>query len=91
MTWLFDRCTDQFKIFSSFLAKAEVDFWCIHARHKKTREMDTTFSKRHRSCGIGISSILETVFRYLPILRTALRYWVSPDVPLLERLAIALR
>ena len=66
-------------------------------------------------CGIGISSILDTVFRYLPLFRTALRYWqprpqgfslkkwvekalgtrlrywVSPNVPLLERLAIALR
>jgi len=28
MTWLFDLCTDQFEIFSRFLAKAEVDFWC---------------------------------------------------------------
>ena len=31
MTWLFDRCTDKFEIFSRFLAKVEVDFWCIHA------------------------------------------------------------
>ena len=29
MTWLFDRCTDKFEIFSRFLAKVEVDFWCI--------------------------------------------------------------
>ena len=29
ITWLFDRCTDQFDI-SRFLAKAEVDFWCIY-------------------------------------------------------------
>ena len=35
MTWLFDRCTDQFEIFSRFLVKAEVDFWRIHASDKK--------------------------------------------------------
>ena len=35
MTWLFDRCTDQFEIFTRFLAKAEVDVWCIHAWDKK--------------------------------------------------------
>ena len=35
MTWLFDLCTDQFEIFSRFLAKAEVDFWCIQAWDKK--------------------------------------------------------
>ena len=67
MTWLFDRCTDQFKIFSRFLAKAEVDFCCIVTDHK---------------CVIGISSIFDTVFRYLPIFRTLLRYWVPPNVPL---------
>ena len=56
MTWLFDRCTDQFEIFSRFLVKAEVDFWRIHASdkknkqtNKKTCEMDTTLSKCQRS------------------------------------------
>ena len=49
MNWPFSRCTDQFKIFSHFLTKAEVDFWCIQLLDKKTREMDTTLSKRHRS------------------------------------------
>ena len=48
MTRHFDLCTGQFKIFSRFLAKVEVDFWCIQAQIKK-REMDTTLSKRHRS------------------------------------------
>ena len=47
ITWLFDRFTNQFEI-SRFLAKAEVDFWCVHAWDKKTREMDTTLSKRDR-------------------------------------------
>ena len=67
MTWLFDRCIDQFKIFSRFLGKAEVDFCCIVPDHK---------------CSIGISSIFDTVFRYLTIFRTLLLYWVSPNVPL---------
>ena len=31
MIGLFDRCTDKFKVFSHFLAMAEVDFLCIHA------------------------------------------------------------
>ena len=35
-------------------------------------------------CGIGISSIFDTVFRYLPIFLTVLRYWVPPNVPLFE-------
>ena len=37
MTWLVDRCIDQFEIFSRFLAEAEVDFWCLHARDKKKK------------------------------------------------------
>ena len=31
MIGLFNHWTDQFKVFSSFLAMSEVDFWCIHA------------------------------------------------------------
>ena len=45
-SWLFDRCTDQFEIFSRFLAKAEVDFWCIRGWDKKKKK---TSRKRHRS------------------------------------------
>ena len=72
MTWLFHRCTDQFEIFSRFLAKVELDFWCIRAWDikKKTREMDTTLSIKASpiiNVGIGIWSIFDTVFRYLPI------------------------
>ena len=29
------------KVFSRFLAKSEVDFWCIHAWGKQTRQIDT--------------------------------------------------
>ena len=32
-------------------------------------------------CGIGISSIFDTVFRYLPIFLTVLQYWVPTNVP----------
>ena len=37
------------KVFSRFLAMSEVDFWCIHAKGKQTRDMDTALSKRDRS------------------------------------------
>ena len=33
-------------------------------------------------CGIGISLIFDTVFRYLPIFLTVFRCWVPPNVPL---------
>ena len=49
MTRLFDRYTNQFKVFSHFLAIAEVDFWCIYAWDKQTYNMDTTSSKRDQS------------------------------------------
>ena len=32
------------KVFSSFLAMPGVHFWCIHAKGKQTREMDTALS-----------------------------------------------
>ena len=37
------------KVFSRFLAMFEVDFWCIHAKDKQTREMDTALSKLDQS------------------------------------------
>ena len=48
---------------------------------KPTGEMETALNKRDltdHKYGIGISSISDTVFRYLPIFLTVLRYWVSP-------------
>ena len=33
---------------------------------------------------IGISSIFDTVLRYLPIFLTVLWYWLPPNVPLLK-------
>ena len=35
-------------------------------------------------CGIGISSIFDTVFRYLPIFLTVLQYSVPLNAPLLS-------
>ena len=35
-------------------------------------------------CGIDISTIFHLVFRYLPFFLTVLRYWVTPNVPLLN-------
>ena len=46
ITGLFNHCTDQFEVLSRFLMMAEVDFWCIHAWGKQTREMDTTLSSK---------------------------------------------
>ena len=66
ITLLFDRCTDQFEIVSGYLAKAEVGL------------VSVTYHKR----GIGISSIFDTVFGYLPIFLTVLLYWETPNVPL---------
>ena len=37
----------------------------------------------HHKYSIGISSIFDTVFWYLPIFLTVLQYWVSPNVPLI--------
>ena len=48
----------------------------------KTREMDTTLSNvTDHKCGIGISSIFDTVFRYLPIFLTVSRYCRLQVVP----------
>ena len=34
-------------------------------------------------CGIGIWTIFDAVFRYLPFFLAVLRYWVPPNVPLI--------
>ena len=51
MTGLFNHWTDQFKVFSCFLAMSEVDFWCIHNWGGKHVENVT-----NHKCGISISS-----------------------------------
>ena len=42
MIGLFNRCAHKLKVFSHFLAMAEIDFCCIHTRDKQTHAMDTT-------------------------------------------------
>ena len=51
-------------------------------KKKHARWIQCWVSVTDRKCGIGFSSIFDTLFRYLPILRTVLRYWVPPNVPL---------
>ena len=83
MIGLFNRSTDQFKIFSCLLQMSKVDT-CLRWQ---TREIDTAFSETWPiiKFGIGIWSILDTVFRCFPIFLTVLRYWVPPNVPLLNQ------
>ena len=38
------------------------------------------------NCGIGILSIFDTVFWYLPNFLAVVRYWVTPNVPLFKGL-----
>ena len=50
------------KVLSRFLAMSEVDFWYIHGWGNQTREMDKALMR-----SVGMSSIFDTLFRYLPI------------------------
>ena len=50
----------------------------LEIKIKHARCMSITNHK----CRMGISSIFDAVFRYLPIFLTVLRYWVPPNVPL---------
>ena len=66
---LFDCCTDQFE------EMAAVDFWSYMLMIiKYARWIQPLVSVSDHDCGIRISSILDTVFRYLPIFLTVLRY-----------------
>ena len=49
---------------------------------KKKKKHARCISVTNHKCRMGISSIFDTVFRYLPIFLTVLRYWVPPNVPL---------
>ena len=75
-TGLFNRCIYQFEVFPCFLAMAEVACWWKLARWIQLLECVTDYK-----CGISISSIFETVFRYLPVFLAILRYWVPPMSP----------
>ena len=84
ITLLFDRCTINSKshVFSRRLRLIS-GVYMTEILKKNTRDgYNVKVSVIGHKCGIGISSIFDTVFRYLPIFLTALRYWVPPNVPL---------
>ena len=56
-----------------FLAMAELDFWYKAAWDKQTRDTDRR--------AIGISSIFDAAFLYLPFFLTVLRYFYPPILP----------
>lgn len=74
MTRLFDIPINTVRGLVRFLAMAELDFWEKAAWDKQTRDMDRR--------AIGVSSILDAAFLYLPFFVTVLRYWVPLNVPL---------
>ena len=49
--------------------------------NKHARWIQLKLNVTDHKCSIGISSIFDTVFRYLPIFLTVLRYWVPPMPP----------
>ena len=61
------------EVFSCFLTMAEV-----------AQDIGRVITLDGHTCGIGILSIFDTVFRYLPIFLTVLRYWVPPMSPSLR-------
>ena len=79
ITGFFDRRTDQFQVFSRFLAMAEVEFWFIYVWDKHGRWIQLKVSVTDHKCDIGIWSIFDSVFPYLPIFLKVLRYWVTPQ------------
>ena len=85
MTGQFDRCTDKLEVFSLSLAMVEVDFCAAYMLEiiKHARWTQLYLSMTDHKCGIGISSIFDTVFRYLPIFVTVLLYWAPRNVPLI--------
>ena len=54
----------------------------IKKRKKKEKEHARWISVASDKYGMGMSSIFVTVFRYLPIFLTVLRYWAPSNVPL---------
>ena len=83
MTGHFDRCTDKLEVFSLSLAMVEVDLWRLLGLEviKHARWIQLYLSMTDHKCGIGISSILDPVFRFLPICLRVLLYWVHPSPP----------
>ena len=62
--------------------------WCIRAwGNKHARWIQLQVNVTDHKCGIGIWSIFDTVFRYLPIFLTVLRYWIPSNFPLFPRIS----
>ena len=53
----------------------------MHAINRHARLLHFLVSVNDHMWCRGISSIFNTVFRYLPIFLTVLRYWVTPPPP----------
>ena len=73
MTGLFNRSTDQFKVFSCFLPMSKVDFWCIHAWGGKLARWIQLSVKRDPSWN-SVSVFGRFWTRYFGIFQFFLRY-----------------
>ena len=80
MTRLFDIPIDTVRGLVRFLAMAELDFWEKAAWDKQTRDMDRR--------AIGVSSIFDAAFLYLPFFVTVLRYLLPPNIPLMQKVKL---
>ena len=80
MTRLFDIPINTVRGLVRFLAMAELDFWEKAAWDKQTRDMDRR--------AIGVSSILDAAFLYLPFFVTVLRYLLPPNIPLMQKVKL---
>ena len=100
MTRLFDRPMDTVQGLVRFLAMAELDFWYKAAWDKQTRDMDRraiqtrdmdrrALQKRDMDRrAIGVSSIFDAAFLYLPFFVTVLRYLLPPNIPLMQKVKL---
>ena len=80
MNRLFDIPIDTVRGLVRFLAMAEHDFWEKAAWDKQTRDMDRR--------AIGVSSIFDAAFLYLPFFVTVLRYLLPPNIPLMQKVKL---
>ena len=88
ITGLSDCCTSQFEVFSHFsqclslIAGAYLGAYMPEKiKHVRWIQLNYVSVTDHK-WSIGILSIFNSVFRYLPLFLTALRNWVSPNIPL---------
>ena len=80
MTGLFSHWTDQFKVFSCFLAMSEVDFWCIYTWRGKHVENVT-----NHNCGSAVASMRPTEAL------ASVKFWrISPIIFILHKRSSAI-